>query len=94
MGIEGTCDGHQVLYGSVGSLHCTPETNIKLYVSYWNLNKNLKPTTTIKKDKAFRNNETSEKQCPTDDVIPLGERDAGSTQNFRSEPGVAEEVKI
>ena len=43
MGIqEGTwSEEHQVLYGSVQSLHCTPETNITLYVN-WNLNKNLK----------------------------------------------------
>ena len=35
MGIkEGTCDKHQVMYGSVESLDCTPETNITLYFNY------------------------------------------------------------
>jgi len=35
MGIkEGTCcDEHQVLYGSIKSLTCTPEINITLYVN-------------------------------------------------------------
>ena len=28
------CDEHQVLYGSVELLYCTPETNITLYVNY------------------------------------------------------------
>ena len=28
-----TCDEHQVLYGNVESLHCTPETNITLHVN-------------------------------------------------------------
>ena len=42
MGInEGTCDEHRVMYGSVKSLYCMPETNIIPYVN-WNLNKNLK----------------------------------------------------
>ena len=32
---ECTCqDEHQVMYGSVGSLYCTPETNETLYVNY------------------------------------------------------------
>lgn len=35
------CDEHQVLYGSVEWLYCTPETNITLFVNC-NLNKNLK----------------------------------------------------
>ena len=31
---EGTChDEHRVMYGSVESLYCTPETNITLYVN-------------------------------------------------------------
>ena len=30
---KGTCNEHQVLYGSVESLCCTPETNITLYVN-------------------------------------------------------------
>ena len=36
MGIkEGTCgDEHWVMYESVEPLHCTPETNIVLYVNY------------------------------------------------------------
>ena len=35
---EGTCyDKHQVLYGGVESLYCTPEINITLYVN-WSLN--------------------------------------------------------
>ena len=36
MGIkEGTCyEEHQVLYGSIDSLHCTLETNITLYANY------------------------------------------------------------
>ena len=42
MGIkDSACDEHQVVYGNVKSLNCTPETNITLYVN-WNLNKNLK----------------------------------------------------
>ena len=42
MGIkEGICDEHQVMYGRVESLYCTPETNITVYVN-WNLKKNLK----------------------------------------------------
>ena len=43
MGIrEGTChDGYPVLYGSVQSLYCTPETSITLHVKC-NLDKNLK----------------------------------------------------
>ena len=32
------CDEHLVLYASIESLNCTPETNITLYVS-WNLHK-------------------------------------------------------
>ena len=32
----GICDAHKVVYGSVESLHCLPETNITLYVN-WNL---------------------------------------------------------
>ena len=38
---EGTCDEHWVLHVSVGSLNCTPEINITLYVNR-HLNKNLK----------------------------------------------------
>ena len=30
-------DEHRVLYGSVGSLYCTPETNITLYVNQMEL---------------------------------------------------------
>ena len=34
MGIkEGTCDEHRVLYESVESLYCTPETNITLMLT-------------------------------------------------------------
>ena len=36
------CNDHWMLYGSIQSLNCTPETNIALYVTNWNLNKNLK----------------------------------------------------
>ena len=44
MGIkEYTRVEHQVMYGSVGSLYCTPETNITLYVN-WNLNLKRKNT--------------------------------------------------
>ena len=28
------CDEHWVMYGSIESLHCTPKTNVKLYVNY------------------------------------------------------------
>ena len=38
------CDEHQLLYGSVESLYCTPETNVTLYDNC-NLNKNLKKNT-------------------------------------------------
>ena len=31
---EGDHDEHWVMYGSVESLYCTPETNITLYVNY------------------------------------------------------------
>ena len=42
MGIkECTCDEHLVLYQSIESAYCTPETDITLHVN-WNLNKNLK----------------------------------------------------
>ena len=30
---ECICDGHWVLYGSVESIYCSPETNITLYVN-------------------------------------------------------------
>ena len=30
---EGPSDEHRVMYGSVESLYCTPETNITLYVN-------------------------------------------------------------
>ena len=40
---EGTCpEEHRVLYGSVESLNCTPETNIQCILTTWHLNKNLK----------------------------------------------------
>lgn len=39
--VEGPCDEHQGLHGSVESLYWTPETNITLYVN-GNSNKNLK----------------------------------------------------
>ena len=39
MGIKkGTWDEHQVMYASVESLYCTPETNITLYVNYPGIN--------------------------------------------------------
>ena len=41
---EGNCDEYQVLYESVESLNCTPETNITLYINYWNLNENKNKT--------------------------------------------------
>ena len=28
------CDEHWVIYGTVKSLYCTPETNVILYISY------------------------------------------------------------
>lgn len=35
MGIkESTCDEHQVMYGIVESLFCTPETNIPLFFNF------------------------------------------------------------
>ena len=34
---ECTCDEHQVLYISVESLYCTPETNITLCVNYFGI---------------------------------------------------------
>ena len=37
-----TCEEQQVVYVSVESLYCTPEINITLYLTNWNLNKNLK----------------------------------------------------
>ena len=30
---EDTCDEHWVLYGIIGSLYCTPETNTTLYIN-------------------------------------------------------------
>ena len=40
MGIkEGTCDEHQMLYGSSESLYCTPETNTILYFNSLELKK-------------------------------------------------------
>lgn len=35
------CDEHRVFNGSVESLNCTPETNVTLYLTNENLNKNL-----------------------------------------------------
>ena len=35
---EDTCDEHWVMYGTVQSLYCTPETNITLHKLYWNSN--------------------------------------------------------
>lgn len=42
MGIkEGTChDEHRVMYETVESLYCTPETKITLYVNYLDLKQN------------------------------------------------------
>ena len=35
------CDEQWVIYGDVGSLYCTPETNITLLLTNWNLSKNF-----------------------------------------------------
>ena len=53
-----TYDEHQVMYGSVESLYCTPETNITCMLTNWNLNKNLrkKPRVIIMNNNNNNNN--------------------------------------
>ena len=61
MGIkEGTCVEHWVLYGSVESLYCTPETNVTLHVNCTGIKIKNVIKTKQSKQKAYR---TPERDC-------------------------------
>ena len=77
------CDEHWIVYRTVETLHCTPETNITLYVNYTGIKIIKKKQPKTKKVTTYVGNMTQRQEAESINFLYVG---GDSTEEYRT-PG-------